>query len=247
MYKVKNDQTIQRIVKGLCQLGIWRHGDGTTVRERARKFFYFVHYILFCVFMVTCVLVVDDRSESIFLAECTISFVVTIIKLNYLLWKQDEISAFIDNPIFVHTTDCRDKWEQITKKQNNFTKFANACLWTLLVAAGFASVCCLPIFTSQRNLPLFISYTLEWKYSEIIYYISYGFVISGMFGIVVFTSANVIFWYVTFNYSVAYEMLGCRLSRLGVGRKKQPPFATYNEELIELIETHQSIYKYTFV
>lgn len=238
MYKGETDQTILSVIRSYHQLGVWRIGDETT---KARKLFYLFYYILYQVFNLMCIFCIDEKSEIMFLSSLGIFFVVITIKLIYLLWKKDEILGFVKDPVLCYSTECHNEWAQVSKKKKNFVKFIQTYLWMLRMTAFFMTFSCVPIFSSQKKLPLFIDYTLDCKFSEILYVFGYLFALTGIFCCLAFNLIMAVIWYVMFEYSTAYEMLGYRLKQLG--SRTETSTRSYIEILIASIKAHQSIFK----
>lgn len=249
MYNVKTNQTFCRIIKIYYLLGIWQRGEESACRKIARKSFYMIYYCLFQIFLVSCALVSETANEAIFLAAVEILLSVVTIKLMYLLWKKDVIFAFLFDPSVMHATAAdTGSFELINRGLRKFMKFVHAYLLMLGIAFVFYILSTLPMFTTGRKLPFIINFTLIGKYSEIIYWVAYAFVISEIFFGFTCTLINVIIWYVLFNYSIEYQVLGHQLRNLGkhwiaIDASRRTKF---HQDLIRLIRIHRNIFQYNF-
>lgn len=253
MYNVKTNQTLCRLTQLYYLLGIWQRGDESACRKMARKSFYILYYLLFQIFLVSCAIVSESKNEAIFLAAVEILLSVVTIKLMYLLWKKDEIFAFLFDPSVTHSTADTDSFELVNQGIRQFMKFVHSYLLMMGISFVFYILSTLPMFTNGRKLPFFINFTLVGKYSEFIYWIAYAFVISEIFFGFTCTAINVVIWYVLFNYSIEYQVLGNQLKNLGMNKLTTTNIApwrtinplrrkTFHQDLTRLIRIHRNIF-----
>lgn len=246
MYKIEPNKTIQQIVKILYQTGIWRNGEESAIRKSSRKFFLLFYIIVFQVFNDASAILSDDKSELIFLAEIGMFYAVITFKQVYLLWKKEEITAFLNDPITAHSTECHAVHELANKKIKKFMRFIHVYLWMLGITSSFIGISCFPIFTTSKKLPFFISYSFNWTQSEIVYWMTYGFVVSALYFGYLFNLVTIFIWYLLFNYSVAYEVLGNQLKEIGTSRsvgKPRKAFLSAERKLIDSIKAHRNIFQ----
>ncbi len=251
MYNVQLNQTLRRIIQTFYLAGIWRKNDESKFHRTGRKFCYMVYYFLFQIFLVTCAVLSDSATQTIFLIAVEILLSVVTIKLIYLLWKKAVICEFAFEPIIAHySTFDNDTFAAVNRKIKNFTNFAYAYSGMLGIAFLLYIFSTLPMFSNGKKLPFFISFTLVGKYSELLYWITYAFVMSEILVGYTCSAFNIIIWYIMFNYSVEYEVLGIQIRNLGMSKstdfvRSQPSTATnYRRDLIRLIKTHQKIFQY---
>lgn len=78
-----------------------------------------------------------------------------------------------------------------------------------------AVVSCLPIFSDEMKLPLYITFSCGWKYNAIIYWMTYIFLAWGLGLSFIFNTITVIIWYILFKYSIQYQILRYNFKNLG--------------------------------
>lgn len=251
MYNIEPNKTIQRIIKTLYHTGIWRNEEEYTFRKTGRKVLFLIYLFAFQVFNDVSAFLSNDKNELIFLTEIGMFYAVMTFKQVYLLWKKDEIIAFLNDPITAHSTECSELSEHVNGKLNKFMRFVNVYLYMLGVTSSFIGISCFPIFTTEKKLPFFISYSFNWTESEIIYWMTYGFVFLAIVLGFLINLVTIFIWYLMFNYSVAYEVLGHKLKNMGRGtpvvRREYSQSAELNSfhlMLIDSIKAHQNIFKY---
>lgn len=256
MNNVTMNQTIRRITKIFYFFGIWQSKEESTFRKTGRKFIYMSSYILFQIFLVSCATLSKSENELIFLIAVEIMISVITIKLYYLLWEQDNVLAFVNDPIVDHLTADPDILMKLNTKIENFMNFVHSYLTMIGMSFTFYIISSLPIWPTERKLPLLIPYfNFIGKYSEIIYWIEYVYVVSGLICGFTCTLMNVIIWYIMFNYSVEYQVLGKQLRNLGVNKINKtdsrwfnnPQIATrklFHQNCVDLIKSHRNIFRY---
>lgn len=236
----------------MYQTGIWREGNASNLLEKCRKYFFLGYCIIFQIFNDLSAYISDDVNETIFLTEIGVFYSVITFKQVYLLWKKDEIMSLLNDPITTHSTEYRDTSNYVNGKLKKFLRFLHIYLWMLGITSTFIGMSCFPIFTNERKLPYFISYSFEWTESEIVYWIMYGFVTLAIVYGYLFNLVTIFIWYLMFNYSLAYEVLGNQLRNLGVYQETNEKFEScgtkdsdlYHVELIRSINVHRNIFTY---
>lgn len=237
MDQLKRNPTFYQIVKLLYRIGMWRDGEESSIRKMARKLFFLLYFTMFLLFLALCAYLTDDSKEFIFLVQLVIIIAVITIKLVYLLWKKDEVLAYLYE-------GCREL-NNDNDKMKKFMKFVNAYIFMLAVAFVFYNTSCLPMFSQDKKLPFFIRFTLTGKYSEILYCLAYVFVGSGIFLCNVFNFITSFIWYTMLNFAIEYEELGNKLRNLCSKKVITKP----NREdvglrdLIILIKAHRNLFE----
>lgn len=258
MNKIEQNQTICRIFKLFYNLGIWQNEQESrkefAVCKIGRKLFYLIYFVQYQIFLVTYALLSDNSNASAFLTAIEIPTAVITIKLVYLLWKKEEILTFIYDPIVSHSSADGQDLEEIKKKVKIFTKFIQTYMVMLVSGTVVMFFSCLPIFSSGKMLPLFISFKLSSKYSEILYWLAYGYVTSFLLCVNLVNFSTVIFWYIMLNYSIEYQVLGNKLKNLGINKTEQlqencqsASRNLFHQDLIGLIRAQRNIFWYRFV
>lgn len=255
MYKIEVNQTVCLIVKLLYYLGIWQDEEEPAFRRIAKKAFYILYPVLFFIFLA-----IDaffsyssgNKNESIFVVQ-----LVMTVKIMYLLFKKEELLAFLFDPIVAHSTEDRMEWQQINNKMTKFTKFINAYLFMILITQICNIVFSLPIIYGDKMLPLCISF--PGQFPEIIYWILYAFISTALLCCSATNLITVLIWYIMLSYSIEYEVLGNQFRNLGkrmqmktitkkkLEKKSQPtPRNLFVQDLIRLIKAHRSVYEYEY-
>lgn len=241
MYKFEVHQTINQLVRLYYALGIWQNEDESKFHRAIREGIYLTCFVLQVIYYVTCALLSDNTNTCIFLLEVAIGVAVVTIKVMYVFWKKDEILDFVYVRIVAHSTECRERWEEVNRKVNLFMKCVRLFVYELYSALVFINISCLPIFFDEKTLPLYITYRLD---SEILYWATYTFTAVGFLYASIFLLVTVFMWYVMLSFCTEYEELGIRLSKLGSKNEQGQSFA---RELIDLIKAHRNIYEYGFI
>lgn len=250
MNKVELNQTLRRITKIFYLIGVWRTEQEPEFRSTGRKLFYMMYYILFQVFLVTCAILSESRNEAFFLGAVEVFLSVVTIKLMYLLWKKDDIYEFLFDSI-VSQLFVNSDTSEIVNDLKNFLKFLDSYLLMLVVSFIFYIVSTLPMFTDGRKLPFFIKFSMVGRYSEIIYWTAYAFVICGIaFGFTC-TLLSTLIWYIMFNYSLKYRLLGIGMKNLGrvttsnhLENVQPSRDQNFYRDMISLIKIHHNLFKY---
>lgn len=247
MYKIEIHPTFRRIIAVFIQFGFWRN------EEMSRKLFYLFNMILFQILIVTCAWISDDKNESLFLAQAEISALVMMVKLKYLLWNKDIILLFLSESIVTHYILDYNLFVQVKEKIQNFIKFVHVYIVVMATVVFLLIVSPLPIFSSDRKLPMFIVYSFDSKYSELIYWLIYSPLTFQIFLIFSINFLTVIIWYVLLNLSIKYQVLGNQLINLGVPKVTkieidEEPLPEspdlFHQELVHLTEVHRETYQY---
>ncbi|KAJ6635258.1 hypothetical protein Bhyg_13843, partial [Pseudolycoriella hygida] len=109
----------------------------------------------------------------------------------------------------------------------------------------------LPVFSSERELPMFIVYSFEWTYKDLMYWLIYSPLAVQIILMFVVNLLTVIIWYVMLNFSIKYQVLGNQLTNLGMPKYSDIDIATlptpeddlFYLELIASVEKHQNIFE----
>ena len=169
-----------------------------------------------------------------------ISLVDIMIKLIFVLWKNEEILAFLYDPVDGHSEKFLDSnFEQGNQKMETFIKYVQIFIFMVVFGTMFICLSCLPIFSSGRKLPLFVEYSVNGKYSDILYYVTFAFAVSGLFIAGLFNLSTVLIWYIIIQYSIAYEILGNQIAKLGMNGDDQKTL--YVQNLISSIKDHHNL------
>ncbi len=256
MYKIELNQTLCRIVEIFYYMGIWDKDNKPTFPKFLKNFFQALIIALFAIFLATNALLCDDKNESIFVGQVVVLTTVILVKCLYLILKKQDILAFLYDPIMSHSTEDRKQHNQSHQKIDKFMKFTHFYLFMLIVPLILTIGIKLPIISSDKGLPMFISFS--WNNSEIIYWLAFVFVSLSMVLCVTINLLSILIWYIMLNYSIEYEHLGSKIRNLGweikvdikkkVNKKKAwsiesklAPKNSFVDNLIILVKAQQNL------
>lgn len=167
MFTVPVDGILQQFIKMFYQMGIWQSDEESNYRKIGKKCFYIFIGALMPIFFATNAFLCDDHNETVFLVQAVVLLAVVYVKFLYLLFKKREILAFLYDAIGVHSIRKWDKNVGTSKKSKNFITFVRAYCLAFLIIYPLIIVSKLPIFSTDKGLPFFISFS--WNDSETVY------------------------------------------------------------------------------
>lgn len=251
MYKIEMHPTLCRILASFYLCGYWQNEKKVSlVRTVGRKLFYTFTMVIFQIVIVICAWISDDNSESLFLVQVEIFAIVMTVKWIYLIRHKDTILFFVSDAIVSHNISDYAVFVEVKKRLNKFMKFVHVYLTTLALVVFVLIISPLPMFSSNKQLPMFINYSIICDYSELIYWMIYSSLALQIFLIFVINLLTVIIWYVLLNCSIKYQVFGNQLARLGVPQitvideNQLPIWDSFDQEFIDMVETHQRIFEY---
>lgn len=247
MYKVETDQTLRRLMQIYYWFGIWGNGDVSAFRKRCMRLLYLIQQSSFCIFFVIFTLLSGDNNEQIFFVEIEIVISVELVKCWYLLYRKDEILQFLNDPIVTHCNTDYDEWMEVNKKNNKFSKFIKVYSWALAAGILINIPVALPIFASEKKLPLFIPFDFESDYDTVFYWLAFVYISISCFCCAIYTLATVFLWYIMFNYAIEYKLLRNKFRRLGYATtemRKKSTANSFHRDLIDLICVQINLVKY---
>lgn len=235
---------MSQITAILHYFGMWQNDDEPILRIMMKKLLHSIMALSFVAATATGSIFTDNLEESIFLAALSVLFFVGFVRLTFVLRKKKEILAFLHD-IGIHSFTDQKLFIETKKKLANFTLMANSLNFMMTAGIFLPPISCLPIFSNKKKLPLNVGFPLNWRTSEIAYWITFMFVEFGLFFCATATLVVIQFWYLMLNYSVKYQMLGNDLKTLGLTeittKQKQNSFI---QELIKLIKIHRQLREY---
>ncbi|KAJ6649327.1 Odorant receptor 94b [Pseudolycoriella hygida] len=249
MYKVEVHKTLCIITQLMFFVGVWRNEEKLTFCQKRIQYFYMTCPILFMISLGTFVILSSETNEAIFVLQLVIPTAVLTVKLAYLLFKQNEILGFLYDPICEHSIQDRMEWQRVTKRIETFMKFVRAYVYMIGITCALVLFLNFPIFSSDRKLPAYISFPHQLPDST---YWFFFVVLDLGIGCCFFASFTVVLvWYAMYNYSIAYQVLGSRLRRLGLPieevnerQRKNAKLKLRNsfaQDLIKLVKDHQNL------
>lgn len=239
MYKVETDQTLQLVIQIFYKFGIWQKEEVSEFRRSGIRLFWFLKYISFLMFLLSCVFLNEEKDEKIYAFELFVTISVVVVKLTYLLYRKDEMLQFLNDPTVTHCITELEDLQEVKKKIKMFLRFGQFYTSVLIGSVSFLVVVPLPIFTSGNKLPLFIRFDVESDF-DILYWLAFALCAMGTFFALVYNLVILIIWYVMFNHSIEYKLLGKQIARLGYGSRRN----SFQRDLIDLIRAHRNIFEY---
>ncbi|XP_037039749.1 putative odorant receptor 71a [Bradysia coprophila] len=233
---------IDRTISFFRRIGIW-HGEVTpTMGQLILKLFYSIYHMFFFTSLYVGAITSDTTDESIFLAETAIVTTVLTIKIWMLIWKQRKIMRLF-NRICIFSIRNEEEFEFFNEKVENFIKFVIifAC------AAVFASFgnAIFPFIGKEKTLIVDIAFPLDYKNSEIGFWMAYIFFVSENVLTLLAMTLSIVIWYLLLHCSLRYKILGMEIRNMGrvtdnskvkISVKEQQ--AIFYRDLVASIEAH---------
>lgn len=255
MFAIEVDKTIRYFINVFYRVGIWSSDDESSFRKFGKKFVYIVFGALFPIFFATNSFLCSDRNESIYSVLTALEAAIQYVKLLYLLFKKDEILALVNNKI--DPIENHSDYDKNNKKLKKFMRFARPYCISIYITVALLIVIKLPVFSSDKGLPFFISFT--WNDSAIIYWLAFSYMLLSTPLCATVNLSTPLIWYIMLNCSIKYELLGIKLRNVGSGNKTIEPRvkknqknlkltrgSTYVEDLIIFTKDHRRLAEYVF-
>lgn len=243
--------TLCRIIELYYRTGLWNDGKSTQLSERIRLLIYQFNIFLFIFFLGTLAYLSESEIEKFFLMQVCLIMGVFLVKLNCIVREKNYILSALSRSILADS----EKSDQHNRKKVFLIKLANAFIIFVFISSIFTAVLsCLPIFDGQKKLPFFITFPFwNCKYSEIIYWFAYAFVLFEIACVFVIILVTILIWYIMLTFSIEYEVLGDRLRSLGIKKGKgrelfkkcvSPGIRTsFLQDLIVLMKVHLDLFE----
>lgn len=245
MFQVTIHKSIDVITEFYYHIYLWHRDDRETVRQKICKLFYSLYYPLFPVSLIAGAVASDIKlDERILLIQSSMIASVLLIRLLYVIWKKQEIVAFL-NRICIYDIDDRETFRSINDKIDGFIKFVTVLISTIAIcAAAIAFV--VPFLGTQKKLFFQIAFPLDWRNDEFAFWMAFTFISMEVSVSPFLISFSVIVWYLMANCSWRYKVLGQQMKRMG--ESPQPLSISGMEKLyllnlIEAIKSRNSLVK----
>ncbi|XP_037050332.1 odorant receptor 94b-like [Bradysia coprophila] len=216
MYTITIDKTFEFFMKIYYTTGIWPRKDESLLRQSAKRLFYASFGVFFPIIFVLNSIFCEDPDESLFSVQMAIIVSIFYLRFLYALFTKSSILEFLAQ--LDHYIESRKEYEQINQKTNKFITFVRSYVAMLWLTAFVLIISRLPLFSSDRGLPYFISFS--WNDSEIIYWLAFLFMTLEICVFSISATFTPFCWYLLLNFSIKYDMLGNSLKRLGRGGVK---------------------------
>lgn len=249
MYHIKVHSIIYRIVQIYHRLGMWRKEDDSKVFYNIGwKLIYLILNVPLPLCLISGGFLSDDKNKLVFSVGVGLINLVLTMKLTYILWRKNEIRQLLLE-IGFHFVAEFDEFSKINEKLKKFIKLSSYFLLTSAVACVLEIIFYLPLFSTQKRLPLDLWFPFDWKNCLICYCMAYISLSIAILIAIVAISLNVIIWYLMMNCAIKYEILGHQFKYLTTkkasingwtiaGTQKE---LTNLQGLIGLIKTHQKL------
>lgn len=252
MYKIEVHPIIDHIIKVLQLFGLWRRNDNSFCLksvEMIQKIFGLITVPSLSASLTLGAYMSDDMNETVYLSATMVASALMSVKLIYVIVKQTEIRKFL-NEICVHSVTDVKEFDEINVELNNFAKFGYANIFSMALSISLFIIFSLPFFSTERRLPLNVGIPFDWRNSTISYALAHSFIVIAVVFATIVTFYTIIYWYIMFNCSIKYKLLGNRLRQLGEQTTNEKTLCQQEErnfvvkELIELIKIHRHIQTY---
>lgn len=208
---------------------------------RYRKVWTFTHkfnYIAFQILLLSFAFTSKDKNEAAFVVLIYICVFISFVKILYVLSNHEEILAFLSNSLVDVSNSGSEIKKEVIEKERIFMKWINAYLVLTTSAILCLIISSLPIFTTGRKLPFYITFSLKWKHEAIVHWIlhimvSWSAILSDIYNFV-----TIFVWYILYNYSVQYKILGQQFRNLGATGN-----SCFLRDLISLMKIHRNLYE----
>ncbi|XP_037039750.1 putative odorant receptor 71a [Bradysia coprophila] len=242
MHSTRIHTVIDRTISFFRRIGIWHGEVRPTMNQLRLKLFYSIYHTFFCTSLYVGAITNESADESIFLAEAAIIVAVFTIKIWMLIWKQKQIMRLL-NRICVFSIRNGEEFEFFNDKVEKFIKFVKLFACATVIASLGCSV--FPFFVNEKLFIVDIAFPLDWKDSEIGFWMAYIFFVSEIVLTLLALTFSVIIWYLLLHCSLRYKILGMEIRNMGrttdpskeeISAKEQQ--AIFYQDLVALIEAH---------
>ncbi len=259
MYNIGVSSFISQTLKTFYRFGLWDLKDETTFYQFGRKIIAYFFMMSFLTSLLSGAYLSTDNQESVFLLAVGIGNFVQVSRMFKLISGKSAILAFLHD-LSSHSTSNNEEFIQINTKLKNVTKLS---LGFLLV--GGMAVCCVAIIPLVSNEKIFVfnvAFPFDYKNDSFSFWIAYLLVMGGSVYALISVVFVIIIWYLMFNCTIKYEILGNQLRGMGLRKDGETLFGVqsvlktkakksqverqqlYHKDLIEAIKSHQNINRY---
>lgn len=230
--------TLSRIINLFKLFGIWSKSEDNSEHRKVWKFGHTLNNMLFLITLLAFAFIADDRNEAIFLVLIHIIAFVIFLKMIYLLSKKEEILSLLsDSRIDASVLDSDGK-QLVIEKKRIFTKIVDVYIINTRVGVAIVIASAFPIFTTGMKLPFYITYSFDWEYDAVVYWMIYIFMSWSSILAIAYNLFLIFVWYILYNYSTQYQLLGMQFKNLGTTRN-----SCFIRDLISLIKIHRNLYE----
>ncbi|XP_037040295.1 putative odorant receptor 71a [Bradysia coprophila] len=240
MHSTRIHKVIDQMISFYHGIGLWQGNDMPSVSQLRLKSFYSVYYLSFVFSLSIGAITGGTIDKSIFVAEISIISTVLITKLSMFLWKQKQIMGLL-NRICVFSIRNDEEFAFFNAKVEKFIKFVIAYGCAAII--GELGCMVFPFFGNERLLIMDIAFPLDWKNSEIGFWMAYIFFVISLVATSPAISFSILNWYLLLHCSIRYQVLGMEIIKMGritgqakITEKKRQ--AIFYQDLVASIEAH---------
>lgn len=184
--------------------------SGTSLQRKVyRKF----HLLLFSSFSLTFGLgsyMNEDRSETLYLLTLSICAILHIFKFHFISTRMGIFFVLLKE-VSMHTIQCKEKFNETEKKLKTFNYLATgligATVFVVLLTTAFPIV-------FKKVLAIEIWFPLDYKQNDLNFWIAHAYIVYCALICLLMVSFTAVIWYVMFNMSIKYQILGNGLENL---------------------------------
>nr|QGW45400.1 odorant receptor 27 [Bradysia odoriphaga] len=213
-----------------------------TIGQLRLKSFYTIYHMFTFVSFSVGAIKSKTVDEGVFLAEVAIIVSVMTTKLWMLLWKQKQITRLL-NRICVFSIRDDEQFTFFNDKVEKFVKFVMVFACATIVGSLGNTI--FPFIGNNKKFVVDLAFPLDWKNSEIGFWMTYIFFVSENVLSFLAMTFSVIIWYLLLHCSLRYKILGTEMRNMGrittgckvkMSVKKQQ--AIFQKDLVAAIEHH---------
>ncbi|XP_037039737.1 putative odorant receptor 71a [Bradysia coprophila] len=242
MHSIRINKVIDQMISFFRRIGIWHGEDMPKMGQLRLKSFYSIYYLFFFISFSVGAIKKETVDESIFLAEVAVIVSVMTTKIWMLLWKQKQIMALL-NRICVFSIRNDEEFAYFNDKVDRFVKFV--IVFACATIVGSLGNAIFPFIGKEKKLIVDIAFPLDWKNSEIAFWMAYIFFVSENILSILAITLSVVIWYLLLHCSLRYKILGMEIRNMGritsggngkMSVKKQK--SLFYEDLVAAIKFH---------
>nr|QGW45415.1 odorant receptor 42 [Bradysia odoriphaga] len=242
MHTTRNHKVIDQTISIFRRMGFWHGEDRPTASQLGLKLFYCIYYTLFPISFAVGIITNEIADEKIFLAEAGIIVVVLTVKIWMLLWKQQQIMGML-NRLCVFLIRSDEAFAFFNERVETFIKFVIAFACATIVGSCVNSI--FPFIGNTRSLLIKIAFPLDYKNSEIGFWMAHIFFTTQNFVTLLGITFSVLIWYLLLHCSLRYEIIRMEIRNMGriTGGAKlkiteKERHTIFHQKLKESIEDH---------
>lgn len=184
-------------------------------------------------------MVSDNKYESMLLVQAAVIASVLLVRQLYIMWRQKKIYDLL-HCVGIYSIQEIEDFNVVNNKLNSYMKW-NTYFYSFAIVVSACVTLLVAFIGSEKNLFLNVVFPLDYKKSDIAYWIAFLFVFSELCLVVISISFSIITWYLLFNCCLKYKILGSELRNMGVITKVD---AAVKKLKISELEKQKFFYRY---